>query len=41
MNRRAGRLAPLVLLDADGEEVHLGSLWDDAPALVVFLRHFG
>jgi hypothetical protein len=41
MSRRPSRLAPLVLADADGDEVRLGSLWDEAPALLVFLRHFG
>jgi hypothetical protein len=41
MDRRPHRLAPIVLPDADGAEVRLGSLWDDAPALLVFLRHFG
>jgi hypothetical protein len=37
----AARLAPIVLPDADGQRVHLGSLWADAPAVVVFLRHYG
>ena len=41
MRDRAARLAPLVLPDADGEAVRLGSLWEDAPAVLVFLRHFG
>jgi hypothetical protein len=34
-------LAPIVLPDADGREVRLGSLWTDGPAVVVFLRHYG
>ncbi|HWC04760.1 MAG TPA: hypothetical protein VHF87_18570 [Methylomirabilota bacterium] len=37
----AGRLAPVVLPDADGVPIRLGSLWLDAPAVVVFLRHYG
>ena len=37
----AARLAPIVLLDADGRPVRLGSLWADAPAVLVFLRHYG
>ena len=34
-------LAPVVLPDPDGREVRLGSLWQDAPAVLVFLRHYG
>lgn len=34
-------LAPLVLPDADGEKVRLGSLWERQPAVLVFLRHYG
>jgi hypothetical protein len=34
-------LAPLVLPDADGGALRLGVLWEDAPAVLVFLRHFG
>ncbi|HEX6199899.1 MAG TPA: hypothetical protein VF150_06505 [Thermoanaerobaculia bacterium] len=34
-------LAPLVLPDPDGREVRLGSLWEEQPAAVVFLRHYG
>jgi hypothetical protein len=37
----AARLAPIVLPDADGRSVRLGSLWADAPAALVFLRHYG
>jgi hypothetical protein len=37
----AARLAPIVLPDADGRPVRLGSLWADTPAVVVFLRHYG
>ena len=37
----ATRLAPIVLPDADRQPVRLGSLWGDAAAVVVFLRHYG
>ena len=31
----------LVCLDLDGNEVRLGSLWEDRPAVLVWLRHYG
>ena len=34
-------LAPIVLPDVDGNDILLGSLWADHPAVVVFLRHYG
>jgi hypothetical protein len=34
-------LADLVVRDLDGTEVRLGSFWDDGPAVLVFLRHYG
>jgi hypothetical protein len=34
-------LAATVLPDVDGNEIILGSLWADQPAVVVFLRHYG
>jgi hypothetical protein len=37
----AAGLAPIVLPDAVGRRVRLGSLWADALAVVVFLRHYG
>jgi hypothetical protein len=37
----AARLASLVLPDPDGREIRLGTLWADAPAVLVFLRHYG
>jgi hypothetical protein len=37
----AGSLAPIVLPDADGSQIRLGSLWERQPAVVVFLRHYG
>jgi len=37
----AAKLAPLTLPSADGTPVHLGDLWRERPAVVVFLRHWG
>ena len=34
-------LASLVLPDADGRQIKLGSLWEQHPAILVFLRHYG
>lgn len=34
-------LAGITLPDPDGREVRLGSLWEDGPAALVFLRHYG
>ena len=37
----SGKLANLVLPEAGGGEIRLGSLWEENPAVVVFLRHYG
>jgi len=37
----SARLAEIVLPDIDGQQVKLGSLWADSPAVIVFLRHYG
>ena len=37
----SSKLAGLTLPDADNKPVKLGSLWANAPAVVVFLRHYG
>jgi len=37
----SSRLTMLVLPDADGKEMRLGSLWATQPAVLVFLRHYG
>ena len=29
------------VLDVDGKRVRLGSLWEDGPAVLVWLRHYG
>jgi hypothetical protein len=34
-------LADVVLQDASGHDVRLGSLWEERPAVLVFLRHYG
>jgi hypothetical protein len=38
---RADALADIVLLDQDGNDVRLGDLWSEQPALLVWLRHYG
>ena len=38
---RAGELADVTLESVDGGEVRLGSLWEEGPAVLVFLRHYG
>lgn len=35
------KLAGIVLPDADGRELRLGTLWANGPAVLVFLRHYG
>ena len=37
----AGDLAEIRLRDPDGREVRLGDLWDERPAVLVWLRHYG
>ncbi len=34
-------LAPLSVLDANGADVPLASLWRERPVVLVFIRHFG
>jgi hypothetical protein len=34
-------LAPLTALGLDGFPVQLGTLFEDRPAVLIFLRHFG
>ena len=41
MSSFAERLASIILPDAAGGEVQLGSLWEKNPAVLVFLRHYG
>jgi hypothetical protein len=37
----ANAIADIELLDVEGEPVRLGSLWEDGPAVLVWLRHYG
>ena len=37
----SAKLANIVLPEAGGGEVRLGSLWEKNPAAIVFLRHYG
>jgi hypothetical protein len=34
-------LASVQALDPEGRQVRLGTLWEDCPAVLVFLREFG
>ena len=34
-------LAAVVLRDHDGNEVRLGETWQERPAVLVWLRHYG
>lgn len=34
-------LADITLPDTQGRDVRLGALWDESPAVLVFLRHYG
>jgi hypothetical protein len=37
----AERLAGIVLPDSEARPVRLGSLWENGPAVIAFLRHYG
>jgi hypothetical protein len=39
--KSADVLADIVLPDHDGNEVRLGDVWRDGPAVLVWLRHYG
>ena len=34
-------LAGITLPDPDGHEIRLGPLWEQGPAVLAFLRHYG
>jgi hypothetical protein len=34
-------LADLLVKDRDGSDVRVGSFWEDGPAVLVWLRHYG
>jgi hypothetical protein len=38
---RADELADFVLQDQHGDDVRLGDLWSEGPAVLVWLRHYG
>jgi hypothetical protein len=38
---RADDLGRVPVLDLNGDEVELGELWRDRPAVLVWLRHYG
>ena len=37
----SSKLAGITLPDPEGRTTRLGSLWENAPAVLVFLRHYG
>lgn len=37
----SAKLANIVLPEAGGGDVRLGSLWERYPAVIVLLRHYG
>ena len=37
----SSKLADITLPGVDGGAVRLGSLWEEGPAVLVFLRHYG
>jgi prostamide/prostaglandin F2alpha synthase len=37
----AAELGGVTVRDLDDREVRLGELWEDQPAVLVFLRHYG
>jgi hypothetical protein len=39
--RSASRLSGIELSDWRGKRVRLGSLWQERPVVLVFIRHFG
>jgi hypothetical protein len=37
----AAELGAVTVRDLEGKEIRLGDLWEDQPAVLVFLRHYG
>lgn len=37
----AADLASVTVKDVEGNDVRLGDLWRDRPAVLVFVRHYG
>jgi hypothetical protein len=40
-NTLSTALSSVSLPDSQGQEIQLGSLWQEGPAVLVFLRHYG
>ncbi len=40
-NTLSAALSSISLPSSDGHEIRLGSLWQERPAVLVFLRHYG
>ena len=40
-NTLSAALSGISLPDGEGQEIRLGSLWQESPAVLVFLRHYG
>ena len=38
---RVARLAEATVLDPHGNELRLGSFWDERPVILAMIRHFG
>jgi hypothetical protein len=38
---RADELGELMLVDLDGNDVRMGDVWRERPAVLVWLRHYG
>jgi hypothetical protein len=41
MNVDTSALGQVLLEDARGAAVRVGTIWEERPAVLVFLRHFG
>lgn len=37
----AARLTRLTVLDGEGRAIALGTFWNERPAVLAFVRHFG
>lgn len=40
-DRVSDHLADVTALDTEGDAVRLGTFWQENPAVLVFVRHFG
>lgn len=40
-NSLSAAISGIALPDTEGQEIQLGSLWQEGPAALVFLRHYG